>query len=245
MASRHSFVTDFRGDSSALRASVEKVSEPEGRGVTVVIPCLDEAGALPGVLRAMPTGYQSIVVDNGSRDGTPDVACAHGATVVRESVRGYGAAVQAGLAAAQTDVVAFLDGDGSMDPGELPRLVVQLGDDVDLVVGRRRPIGSGGWPLHARLGNELLAYRLRRHYGLNVHDIGAMRVARTSSLRALGPMHPRFGYPLELLVRAADSGWRVREQDISYRARVAGKSKVSGSVLGTARVVRDFWAVTR
>lgn len=221
------------------------MSETDDRGVTVVIPCLNEAGALPDVLRAIPAGYHPIVVDNGSRDGTPEVAEANGANVVREPQQGYGAAVQAGIRAADCGIVAVLDGDGSMDPGELPALVEALRDEVDLVVGRRVPVDAKTWPAHARLGNQLISYRLRHRYGLDVHDIGAMRVARTQQLRSLGPMHQRFGYPLELLVRAAESDWTVVERDITYRPRAAGKSKVSGSVRGTVHAVRDFWAVGR
>ncbi len=213
-------------------------------GVTVVIPCLDEAVSLPDVIGSMPPGYRTLVVDNGSRDGTPEVAKAHGALVIHESVRGYGAAVQAGIAAATTDVIGVLDGDGSMDPRELPALVEVLRSGADLVVGRRIPVRGSGWPVHARLGNALMAYRLRRRYGLAVHDIGPMRVARRSALLSLGPLHSRYGYPLELLVRAAGQGWTVVEHDIAYHPRTAGVSKVSGSVVGSARAVRDFWAVT-
>ncbi len=210
--------------------------------MTVVIPCLDEAGALPGVLAAVPPGYRVLVVDNGSRDGTADVARLHGAAVVTEPRRGYGAAVQAGVAAAPEGIVGFLDGDGSMDPADLPGLVDAL-DDADLVVGRRIAVEPGVWPLHARLGNRLLAMRLRRRYRVDVHDIGAMRVVRRSTLLALGPLHPRFGYPLDLLVRAAAAGLTVVERDIDYRNRTHGRSKVSGSWRGTAATVRDFWAV--
>jgi glycosyltransferase involved in cell wall biosynthesis len=215
---------------------------PDGTTVTVVIPCLDEADALPGVLAAVPPGYRALVVDNGSQDGTASVARAHGATVVTEPRRGYGAAVQAGISAASDGIVGFLDGDGSMNPSDLPRLVDALGD-ADLVVGRRVAVDHGVWPLHARLGNRLLAMRLRRRYRLDVHDIGAMRVARRSTLLALGPLHPRFGYPLDLLVRAAAAGLTVVERDIDYRNRSHGRSKVSGSWRGTVATVRDFWAV--
>ncbi|MFI5776615.1 glycosyltransferase family 2 protein [Nocardia sp. NPDC051570] len=215
----------------------------EEPGVTVVIPCRDEAGALPGVLSAVPSGYRVIVVDNGSTDATAAVARSAGATVVVEPTPGYGSAVRAGIDAARTEVVAVLDGDGSMDPAELPRLVAELGPTVDMVVGRRRPAARGAWPWHARLGNVLVAHRLRRRYGLPVHDVAAVRVTRRARLRALGPLHPRSGYPLELLVRAALAGWRIVERDISYRPRSHGVSKVSGSVRGTVRAVRDFWSV--
>ncbi|MFF0490222.1 glycosyltransferase family 2 protein [Nocardia sp. NPDC004068] len=220
------------------------MTEPEEEpGVTVVIPCRDEAGALPTVLSAVPPGYRVIVVDNGSTDATAAVARSAGATVVVEPRPGYGSAVRAGIDAARTDVVAVLDGDGSMDPGELPALVAELGPRVDMVVGRRRPVTRGAWPWHARLGNVLVAQRLRRRYGLPVHDVAAMRVTRRARLRALGPLHPRSGYPLELLVRAARAGWRIVERDVSYRPRSAGVSKVSGSVRGTIRAARDFWSV--
>jgi glycosyltransferase involved in cell wall biosynthesis len=211
--------------------------------VTVVIPCHNEAGALPGVLAAVPSGFRVIVVDNASTDDTAAVARAAGATVVREPVPGYGSAVHAGVRAADTALVAVLDGDGSMDAAELSFLLRELDTDIDMVVGRRRPVGAGAWPWHARAGNLLIAALLRRRHGLPVHDIAAMRVARRERLLALGPLHPRSGYPLALLIRAADAGWRIVERDISYRPRTHGVSKVSGSVRGTLRAVKDFWSV--
>ncbi|WP_433729848.1 glycosyltransferase family 2 protein [Nocardia sp. CA-129566] len=214
-------------------------------GVTVVIPCRDEAEALPAVLAAIPAGFHALVVDNGSTDATAEVARRCGAAVVSEARPGYGAAVQAGIASAGTDLVAFLDGDGSMDPGELPPLVDLVRAGADLAVGRRKPVRRGVWPWHARLGNLVIAGRLRRRYGLPVHDIGAMRVARRAALLSLGPLHSRSGYPLHLLIGAAGAGWRVVERDIAYRPRAGGVSKVSGSWLGTLRATRDFLAVLR
>ncbi|MGW0177916.1 glycosyltransferase family 2 protein [Nocardia sp. NPDC003345] len=218
---------------------------PDPAGVTVVIPCRNEAEALPGVLAALPPGYRPIVVDNGSTDATAAVAAACGARVITETRPGYGAAVQAGIAAAGTGLVAVLDGDGSMDPAELPLLVAAVHEGADLAVGRRRPVARGVWPWHTRLGNRVVAHRLRRRYGLPVHDIGAMRVAGRERLESLGRLHDRFGYPLELLVRAADAHWRVREIDISYHPRAGGTSKVSGSARGSLRATRDFLAVLR
>lgn len=213
--------------------------------IDVVLPCLDEAAALPSVLASMPPGYRPIVVDNGSTDGSSQVAATHGALVVNEPRRGYGAAVQAGLAAARSDVVAVLDADGSLDPGVLPGMVSMLtADRADLVVGRRVPAGRGVWPWHARAGNALLAALLRRR-GLPVHDIAPIRVAHRARLLALGVTHPAFGYPLELLVRAAAAGWRLHEVDVDYRPRAGGRSKVSGSLRGTLRAVRDMAAVLR
>ncbi|KAF0964052.1 glycosyltransferase family 2 protein [Rhodococcus sp. T7] len=209
------------------------------RDVTVVIPCMNEAGSLPGVLAAVPRDYRTVVVDNNSTDDTAAVAVAHGASVVREPVPGYGSAVQAGVLAAQTRVVCVLDGDGSMDPGELPRLVAALNSGADLAVGRRR----GKWLLHSRIGNAVLAARLRRRYGLPIHDLGAMRAVRRQDLLDLGVDDRRSGYPLQLLVLAGRAHWRVVEQDITYRPRTAGTSKVSGSLKGTVVAVHDFWKV--
>lgn len=207
--------------------------------VTVVFPCRNEAQSLPGVLGAVPDGYHRLVVDNGSSDGTADVARAHGADVVVETVPGYGSAVHAGVTAARTTVVAVMDGDGSMDPAELPDLVATLGS-AQLVVGRRRPVHRSGWPWHARLGNAVIARRLRSRLHIDVHDIGAVRVARRDDLLALDIRDRRSGYPLQLLVLAARAGWRITERDITYRPRTGGVSKVSGSVRGTVVAVYDF-----
>lgn len=210
--------------------------------VTVVIPCRNEAGALPGVLAAVPAEYAVIVVDNGSTDHTSTVARELGARVVVENRPGYGSAVQAGVEAAKTELIAVLDGDGSMNPAELPDLVEILVPGVTMVAGRRRPV-PGAWPWHARLGNWLLASWLRRRYDLDVHDLAAMRVIRRAELLALGRLHPRSGYPLALLARGATSGWQVVEHDVTYQPRSHGVSKVSGSVRGTFGAARDFWSV--
>jgi glycosyltransferase involved in cell wall biosynthesis len=213
--------------------------------VDVVLPCLDEALALPAVLSALPPGYRAIVVDNGSSDGSPEVAAAHGATVVREPRRGYGAAVHTGLEHATADIVCFLDADGSLDPRQLPALVERVLAGADMAVGRRIPQGRGSWPWHARLGNRILAALMRRR-GLKVRDIAPMRAARRESLLALGIQDRAFGYPLELLIRANEARWRVVESDVTYRPRTAGtKSKVSGSVRGTLRAVHDMAGVLR
>ncbi len=216
-------------------------------GCVLVLPCRDEEAALTGLLPRIPAGFSVVVVDNGSADGTADVARDLGATVVHEPVPGYGAAVHAGLVAATGEYVAFMDGDGSFDPVDLLPLL----DDVragraDLAVGRRRPVRRGVWPWHARLGNNLVVWWLRRRIGMAAHDIAPIRVCRRDALLALDVQDRRFGYPVELLQKATDAGWRVVERDVAYHPRAAGtRSKVSGSVKGTARAAHDFWGVLR
>jgi glycosyltransferase involved in cell wall biosynthesis len=206
------------------------------------LPCLNEAAALPWVLSRLPEGYRAVVADNGSTDGSPEIAEAHGAVVVHASPRGFGAAAHAGLQAATADVVCFMDADGSFDPRELPLVAGPvLEHRLDLSLGRRRPAGRGAWPLHGRVGNAVVAWRLRRTAGIPVHDLGPMRAARREALLGLGLRDRRFGYPLEMMVRAAAAGWRIAEVDVAYAPRIAGgRSKVTGSVRGTARAVRDM-----
>jgi dTDP-L-rhamnose 4-epimerase len=212
--------------------------------VDVIVPVLNEAEALPWVLGRMPVGCAPIVVDNGSSDGSGELAEALGATVVLESRRGFGAACHAGLLAATGDVVAFLDGDGSLDPADLPLVVGAVETGLaDLVLGARLA-EQGAWPLHARLGNRALAWEVRRRTGLALRDLGPMRAARRTSLLSLGMADRRFGWPLEMVVRAAAAGWRIDEVTIPYRSR-AGRSKVTGTVRGTARTVLDMAKVLR
>ncbi|KGI66745.1 glycosyltransferase family 2 protein [Mycolicibacterium rufum] len=209
--------------------------------VTVVLPCLNEAESLPGVLAAVPAGYRALVVDNNSTDATALVARRCGADVVIETTPGYGAAVHAGVVAASTPIVAVLDGDGSLDPLELPALVEDLERGADMAIGRRRATPGLTWPWHARLGTAAVCWRLRTKYRLPVHDIAPMRVVRRDALLALGVTDRRSGYPLELLVRAAQAGWTVTERDVAYGPRTGGTSKVSGSVRGSAVAALDFW----
>lgn len=211
--------------------------------VTVVLPCLDEAVSLPGVLARLPAGYRALVVDNNSTDDTAEVARRHGADVVAERRPGYGSAVHAGVAAATTPIVAVLDADGSLDPQELPGLVDDVERGADMAIGRRRPVPGLKWPWHARLGTAAVCWRLRTRHGLQVHDIAPMRVARREALLSLGVADRRSGYPLELLVRAAQAGWTVTERDVGYGPRTGGTSKVSGSVKGSATAALDFWRV--
>jgi len=208
----------------------------------LVIPCRDEAAALPGVMALVPAGMGVIVVDNGSADGTAEVAASLGARVVHEPRPGYGAAVHTGVEAATATYLAVLDGDGSMDPRELLPLLQEVRSGrSSMACGRRRPATSGIWPWHARAGNAVVLAWLRHRTGLSVHDIAPVRVCRRSELLALGVEDRRFGYPVELLTRAQQAGWTLTEHDITYHPRAEGThSKVSGSVKGTVRAARDF-----
>ncbi|TYB57182.1 glycosyltransferase family 2 protein [Nonomuraea sp. PA05] len=208
--------------------------------IDVILPCLNEEAALGWVLGRMPDGYRPIVVDNGSTDRSALVAVEHGALVVHEPRRGFGAACHAGLLAASAELVCFMDADASLDPAQLPLVAsAVLGGGGDLVLGRRVPKAAGAWPPHARLGNAVLAGILRRRTGAPLHDLGPMRAARRSALLALELTDRRFGYPLEMVLRAAAAGWRVAEVDVDYLAR-AGRSKVTGTVRGTLRAIADM-----
>ena len=184
------------------------------------------------MLAAIPAGYRALVVDNNSTDDTAAVARRHGAQVVAEPRPGYGSAVHAGVVAATTPIVAVIDADGSMDAGDLPRLVDALEQGADLVIGRRRPVPGLHWPWVARVGTVVMSWRLRTRHGLPVHDIAPMRVVRREALLSLGVDDRRSGYPLELLVRAAAAGWRVVELDVSYgpthRRQVEGQRFAAG-----------------
>ena len=210
----------------------------------VILPVLDEAEALPLVLGAMPASYDPIVVDNGSTDGSGALAASLGARVVCEPRRGFGAACFAGLLAAEADVVCFMDCDGSLDPGELPQVAGPvLADRADLVMGARRA-ERGAFPIHARAANRLLAFEVRRRSGLALRDLGPMRAARRQPVLDLRLRDRRFGWPLEMVLLAAAAGWRIEEVSVAYRAR-SGRSKITGTVRGTARTVRDMAAALR
>jgi glycosyltransferase involved in cell wall biosynthesis len=213
----------------------------------VVIPVLNEAPALPALLAAMPAGFRPIVVDNGSTDGSGGLAAELGAEVVTEPVRGFGAACWAGLvvAAPADGVVCFMDGDGSLAPSDLALVAAPvLAGDADLVLGARRPSAPGAWPIHARLANAALAAELRRRSGYRLSDLGPMRAAPAERLRGLGIVDRRFGWPLEMVLRAAHAGWRLQEVPVAYLPRI-GRSKVTGTVSGTVRTVMDMGRVLR
>ena len=209
---------------------------------TVILPVLDEAEALPWVLARVPLGYTPLVVDNGSTDGSAAIASRLGARVVHEPRRGFGAACYAGLVAARDDVVCLMDCDASLDPRDLPRVAEPVIDGrADLMLGARQA-ERGAMAPHARLANRVLTLELRRRSGLALRDLGPMRAARRGALLDLGIADRRSGWPLEMVLRAAAREWRIDEVAVPYRAR-AGRSKVTGTVRGTVRAVRDMAAV--
>ncbi len=235
---RHTFVRPDQPFFALIGKAPEVLSV--AMEIDVVLPCLNEAGALPWVLSRMPNGFRPIVADNGSTDDSAAIAVAHGARVVHVPQRGFGAACHAGLLAASSDIVCVMDADASFDPGDLPLVADPVAtNSADLMLGWRATQGKGAWPLHARIGNRVLAAELRRRVGVRVHDLGPMRAARREALLALNLTDRRFGYPLEMVVRAAEAGWRIAETAVPYYPR-EGKSKVTGTVRGTARTVRDM-----
>ena len=205
----------------------------------VVLPVLDEAAAIPGVLASIPPYWNAIVVDNGSTDDSAAVARAGGARVVHEPRRGFGAACFAGLRAAEADVVAFMDCDGSLDGRDLTRVAQPVIDGRrDLVLGAR-VAEAGAWPWHLRVANRYPARAVRRRTGVALTDLGPMRAARRADLLDLHLRDRRFGWPLEMVLRAAAAGWDIEEVAVAYRARI-GRSKVTGTVRGTLRTVHDM-----
>jgi glycosyltransferase involved in cell wall biosynthesis len=211
--------------------------------VAVLIPALDEEPALPGVLASIPRagpGWRVgrvLVVDNGSRDRTADVALAAGATVVAEPRRGYGAACLAGLVHLRRrppDVVTFLDADQSDDPEGLPHLLAPIvAGKADLVIGSRA-LGErepGSLTRTQAFGNRLATAMLHLLFGLRATDLGPFRAIRWPALESLGMRDRDYGWTVEMQARAARAGLAVAEVPVRYRRRL-GRSKISGTVRG-------------
>jgi glycosyltransferase involved in cell wall biosynthesis len=214
--------------------------------IAVVIPTFNEAQAIGDVVRAVPVDdvQEIIVVDNASVDDTARQAALAGARVVHEPRRGYGSACLAGAKAARSDIIVFLDGDRSDDPrqiGSIAGPVVQ--DQADLVIGSR--IGGrmekGAMPLHGKLGNHLIIRLLRLLYGLRISDIGSFRAIRTDALFELKMEQMTYGWPVEMVIKAARKKLRIESVPISYRRRI-GRSKVTGTFIGSmAAGYHMFW----
>jgi glycosyltransferase involved in cell wall biosynthesis len=192
-----------------------------------------------------------IVVDNGSTDRTAQVARAHGAQVVHEPHRGYGSACLAGMAALAPDVtvVAFMDGDGSDDPADLPRLLEPIvRGDADMVLGSR-VLGereTGALTPQQRFGNALATVLLRALHGARYSDLGPFRAIRREALDRLGMRDTSFGWTVEMQIKAARHGLRVQEIPVHYRKRRAGQSKISGTLRGTISAgAKITWTIFR
>jgi len=221
--------------------------------IDVVIPALNEESALPNVLRDIPRPpvRRVVVADNGSTDRTPHVAEEHGAEVVRESERGYGAACLKALAHLAEDppeVVVFLDGDYSDHPDELPLVVAPiLSGDAELVVGSRA-IGRaqrGSLSPQQRIGNAIACRALGALYGVHYTDLGPFRAIRWEALRRLRMEDRNYGWTVEMQIKAAQHGLRHAEVPVSYRPRI-GVSKVSGTVRGSASAgAKILWLLGR
>lgn len=210
----------------------------------MILPALNEAAAVPWVLGRMPAGFRAIVVDNGSTDRTAELAAAHGAIVVEEPRKGFGSACWAGLQAATDDIVCFMDCDASLDPLALPLVTAYVEHgDADLVIGSRIA-GRGAWPPHARLANKVLALEVRRRTRLRLDDLGPMRAIRRETLLDLKMTDRRSGWPLEMVLRAVHAGLTVRNVPVEYTER-SGRSKVTGTVGGTVRAVKDMSRILR
>lgn len=208
--------------------------------IEVILPVLDEVEALPGVLARMPDGYRALVVDNGSSDGSGALARSLGARVIDEPCRGFGAACWRGLQSAVTEIVCFMDADGSLDPAELPAVAQPVVEgSLDLCLGRRR-LAPGSMPWQARLGNRVLAAELRRRTGLALRDLGPMRAARRVDLMDLRLTDRRSGWPLEMVLEATVAHWGIGEVTVGYQRRAGGRSKVTGTIRGTLRASRDM-----
>jgi glycosyltransferase involved in cell wall biosynthesis len=206
--------------------------------ISIIIPALNEAASIETVLAAIPQdgSFETLVVDGGSSDGTPRIAESAGARVIFELRRGYGQACASGLAAARGEIVAFLDADGADDPRYLPVLIQPLqAGQAQMVLGSRLAgrIEPGAMPWHQYFGNWLSAQLIRRLYNLPVTDLSPFRAVLRADLLALEMQEMTYGWPTEMITKAARSGWRIREIPVSYHPRLGGKSKISGTVKGS------------
>ena len=206
--------------------------------ISVVIPTLNEEQAIGEVVSSIPKNRlrQIIVVDNGSSDGTAKRAIAAGARVIHEPRRGYGSACLAGARAAHhSDIIVFLDGDHSDDPRQLEAIAAPLIEDrVDLTIGSRigGELQKGSMPLHARAGNRIIVFILRVLHGVRITDIGSFRAIRARELFSLQMEQMTYGWPVEMVVKAARKGLRIQSVPIVYRKRI-GISKVTGTLRGS------------
>jgi glycosyltransferase involved in cell wall biosynthesis len=227
------------------------LQSPSSEPLRVIIPCLDEEPAIGSLVRALLTELDSsrdrvIVVDNGSRDRTAEVARSAGAEVVAEPRRGYGRACLAGVRAAEDGIAVFLDGDGADHPEDVDRVVGPLREGrADLVVGARRDREPGSMTTFQRAGNRFATGLMSAMYGAPVTDLGPMRAIRVDRLLALQPAARTYGWATEMTVKALRAGYRYLEVPVRHRRRI-GTSKVSGTLSGSVRAgARILWSAFR
>ncbi len=223
-----------------------RFSSQSGRpATTVVIPALNEAASIAGVLDAIPRGVVSevIVVDGGSVDGTPGEAATHGARVLFQWRGGYGEACAAGARDARGEIVVFIDGDGAADPRQIPALVAPIADgEAEMVLGSRLVgrVAPGAMPWHQRSGNRLCAAIIRGLYHQPLTDLGPFRAVRREALEELPLENFTYGWPTEMIVKGARRGWRIVEVPVSWNVRTGGRSKISGTVRGTVKATFEI-----
>ena len=227
--------------------------------IAFIIPALNEEVALAPILDGLRSALDAaacadadiVVVDNGSRDATPDVARKHGARVISESRRGYGQACLAGIAALSpaTEIIVFLDADGSDDPEDLLQLLTPVRDgEADLVLGSRVAAAksSGAFTPQQAFGNWLATRLMRLLFGAHYTDLGPFRVIRREALERLQMKDTNYGWTIEMQIKAHRVGLRVQELPVNYRKRIAGESKISGSFVGTLRAGwKILWLIAR
>jgi glycosyltransferase involved in cell wall biosynthesis len=206
--------------------------------VSLIIPALNEAESIAQVLSEVPgwLAAEILVVDGGSTDRTAEIARQNGALVIREERRGYGQACASGVAQARGQVVVFLDADGADDPHQLPKLVEPILEGrADMVLGSRLTgrLEAGAMPWHQRFGNWLSAALIRRIYRLPLTDLSPFRAVLRARLLELHMAEMAYGWPTEMIAKAARRGWRIVEVPVDYRRRLGGKSKISGTLKGS------------
>lgn len=220
--------------------------------VAIIIPALNEETALHHLLMELPQDIAQwvIVVDNGSTDATAAVAQRAGAIVTSEPIRGYGRACLKGFQTACSigaEIVIFMDGDGSDDPADLSMMLKPISDGcADFVIGSRvsERAERGAVPPQARLGNWLVSRVISLLYGVHLHDIGSFRAVRCSLLEALRMREMTYGWPVEMLVKAARARYRIVELPIHYRHRSHGRSKVAGTITGSVKAAYCMFSTT-
>ena len=206
--------------------------------ISVIIPALNEADSIAQVLAAISKEHllEVIVVDGGSSDGTAAIAESCGAIVIPEERRGYGRACATGLAAARGGIVVFMDADGADDPQYIPVLIAPILErEADMVLGSRLAgyVEDGAMIWHQRTGNQLSAWLIHRLYGLPLTDLSPFRAVLRDRLLALHMQEMTYGWPTEMIAKAARRSWRIQEIPVNYRTRLGGKSKISGTGKGS------------